>query len=198
MAVAIVVGRAGSVGRVGGTDSAKPLNWLALALVDIGLSPTHAICRHGSEDSMSEFQPRRCVECGEGTVRPLAKAGRRMPFRNMAAVTVPADFQIPTCDRCGAERIDGPTSKALDVVLDDAYSRELSDRLVRSLERVLSYGITQRRLEQLLGLSQGYLSRLKAERGEGSPQIVAALALLAEDRRRLDELNRLWGPEYGL
>lgn len=147
---------------------------------------------------MSEFKPRRCVECGEGTVRLLAKAGRRMPFRNMAAVTVPADFQIPTCDRCGAERIDGPTSEALDVVLEGAYSQELSNRLARSLERVLSYGVTQRRLEQLLGLSQGYLSRLKTERGDGSAQIVATLALLAEDRRRLDELNRLWGPEYGL
>jgi hypothetical protein len=121
-----------------------------------------------------------------------------MPFRNMAAVAVPADFQVPTCDLCGAERIDGPTSEALDVALEGAYAQALSHRLASALERVLSYGITQRRLEQLLGLSQGYLSRLKTERGEGSAQLVATLALLAQDRRRLDELNRLWGPEYAL
>src|SRR5437773_2650545 len=128
---------------------------------------------------MREFKPRRCLECGEGMVRPLATAGRRMPFRNMAAVTVPTDFQIPTCDHCGAERIDDPTARALDVMLQDPYVQELSNRLSRSLERVLSYGITQRRLEQLLGLSQGYLSRLKTERGDGSAQIIATLALLA-------------------
>lgn len=144
---------------------------------------------------MSEFKPRRCVECGEGMVRPLAKAGRRSPYRNMAAVSIPADFMIPTCDRCGAERIDGPTAEALDEVLEVAYSKELTDRLVRAVDRILETGITQRRLEQLVGLSQGYLSRLKTERGEASPLVVAALALLAQDPRRLQELNRLWGPE---
>lgn len=144
---------------------------------------------------MSEFKPRRCVECGEGMVRPLAKTGRRSPFRNMAAVAIPADFLIPTCDRCGAERIDGATAEALDEVLELAYSDELSERLGHSVDRILETGITQRRLEQLLGLSQGYLSRLKRERGEASPLVVAALALVAQDPRRLRELDRLWGPE---
>ena len=52
---------------------------------------------------MSEFKPRRCRECGEGTIRPLAKEGRRMPFRNMSALLVPSTVAIPTCDACGNE-----------------------------------------------------------------------------------------------
>jgi hypothetical protein len=62
---------------------------------------------------MSELKPRRCRECGEGTIRPLAKAGRTMPFRNLAALPVPATLSIPTCDHCGNEWIDLKTARAL-------------------------------------------------------------------------------------
>lgn len=78
---------------------------------------------------MNEFKSRRCVECGEGTVRALSKEGRRSPFRNMAAIAIPADFPIPTCDQCGAERIDGPTAEALDEVFEAAYSKEFREGL---------------------------------------------------------------------
>lgn len=54
---------------------------------------------------MSEHKPRRCRECGEGTVRPLAKRGRRMAFRNLTGLPVPASLQIPTCDNCGTEYV---------------------------------------------------------------------------------------------
>ncbi len=63
--------------------------------------------------------------------------------------------------------------------------------------------ISQRALERLLGVSQGYLSRLRASHGAAVPSaaLVAALALLANDPgRRLDELQDYWvrhadGPE---
>ncbi len=63
--------------------------------------------------------PRRCVECGVGTVRPLAIAGRRMPYWHLI-VEVPEDLLIPTCDHCKAEWIDGPTADALDRALSRA------------------------------------------------------------------------------
>ena len=63
---------------------------------------------------MSDFNPRRCRECGEGMVRPLAKAGRTTPFRNMSALAVPNTLAIPTCDHCGNEWIDPKTAEAID------------------------------------------------------------------------------------
>jgi hypothetical protein len=127
-------------------------------------------------------------------IRPLAKKGRRMPFRNMAALPVPSTLAIPTCDHCGNEWIDRKTAEALDGALQSAYADELHKRLDAALERILTISeIPQRRLEQLLGLSVGYLSRLRGRRGDASAQVVSVLALLAQDpKRRLKELDELW------
>ncbi len=116
-----------------------------------------------------------------------------MPFRNMSALTVPSTLAIPTCDHCGNEWIDPQTAEALDEALQDAYADELHKRLDAALEQILALGIPQRRVEQLLGLSVGYLSRLRARRGDASAQVVSVLALLAQDpKRRLKELDQLW------
>lgn len=117
-----------------------------------------------------------------------------MPFRNMAALAVPGTLAIPTCDHCGNEWIDPKTAEALDAALQSAYADELHKRLDAALDRILTTAeIPQRRLEQLLGLSVGYLSRLRGRRGDASAQVVSVLALLAQDpKRRLKELDQLW------
>jgi hypothetical protein len=150
-----------------------------------------------STTTSSELKPRRCRECGEGIVRPVAKRGRRMPFRNLAALPVPASLAIPTCNQCGAEWIDPKTAKALDDALQGAYADELHKRLDAALDAILAFGgISQRRIEQVLGLSPGYLSRVRSRRGDASAQLVSALALIAEDpKRRLNELDQVWQPE---
>lgn len=57
----------------------------------------------------------------------------------------------------------------------------------------LSDHISQRQLEKLLGLSQGYLSRLKAMSRNPSTELVCFLWLIAKDpKKRLHELRELW------
>lgn len=142
---------------------------------------------------MSDFKPRRCRECGEGMIQLLAREGRKMPFRHMAALSVPATLEIPTCTHCGSEWIGPQTAKALDESLAAAYARELHTLLDAALETLRAADVSQRRLEQLMGLSDGYLSRLRGNRGVPSAQLVSTLALLAKDpARRLKELDRLW------
>ncbi len=68
---------------------------------------------------MSEFKPRRCRECGEGTIHLLAKEGRRMPYREKVSLLVPSTLLIPTCNHCGNEWIDAETAKALDKALQE-------------------------------------------------------------------------------
>lgn len=73
---------------------------------------------------MSDFKPRRCRECGDGVIRPLAKEGRRVPYRDATALLVPATIEIPTCDHCGSEWIDHQTAVALDEALQPLYEQE--------------------------------------------------------------------------
>ena len=120
-----------------------------------------------------------------------------MPFRNMAALAVPSTLEIPTCNYCGNEWIDPKTAEAIDEALQGAYADELHRRLVTAIDSILKVSeIPQRRLEQLLGLSVGYISRLRSGRGDASAPVVSALALLAQDpKRRLRELDQLWTSE---
>ena len=66
-------------------------------------------------------------------------------------------------------------------------------RLIRQeIDRLIPF-ISQRRLEVLAGLSQGYLSRLRSGDGTPSATLVCALALLARDPKgRLQELQGYW------
>jgi hypothetical protein len=113
----------------------------------------------------------------------------------MSALVVPSTLAIPTCDNCGNEWIDPKTADAIDEALQGAYAAELHKRLEAALVTIASAGITQRRLEQVLGLSLGYLSRVRAKRGDASAQLVSTLVLIAEDpKRRLGALDRAWQP----
>ncbi len=142
---------------------------------------------------MSEFKKRRCRECGEGQIRPLAVPGRRTQHQNMADLQVPADLEIPTCDHCGAQWFDAATAKRVDAVLEAVYREELRHR-VRKAIAVISACVSQQRIESLLGLSQGYLSKLKAGDRDPSPELVSELALLARDpQARVQELLDYWG-----
>jgi hypothetical protein len=147
---------------------------------------------------MEPFRVRRCRECGEGSIRPVAKPGRTMPYRTMHALGIPAAVAIPTCDRCGSEWIDEQTATDLDEALEKEYRAALRARLEEALQRIGKIDqVSRRRIEHLLGLSEGYLSRIAHDRGNPSAQLVSALALVAEDpERRIDELEKLWNPKY--
>jgi transcriptional regulator with XRE-family HTH domain len=55
----------------------------------------------------------------------------------------------------------------------------------------LAVYISQRQLEVLLGISQGYLSRLRSGKGNPSRTLVCTLASMALDAEvRVDELDR--------
>jgi hypothetical protein len=65
--------------------------------------------------------PAPCPFCHAGTLEPLACAGRRAPFRGVS-LAIPADFPIPTCNRCQAEALDDETAALLDEVLMSAWT----------------------------------------------------------------------------
>lgn len=133
-----------------------------------------------------------CADCGAHAVHPHARAGRSHKYRELITLPIPSDFAVPTCGRCGKLHFDAPTMAALLPLLEAEYRRLLQVRIRQLLDRLSGY-ISQRRLEHLLGLSQGYLSRLRSGAGMPSTELVSHLALLANDpTERLRELERFW------
>jgi len=135
---------------------------------------------------------RRCHECGIGKVKPLRVKGRYARYKTMPRLEIPKNVAIPTCDNCGAEWMDEEAAQALDKALDKAFRAELRSRAEKAIE-ALSKHVSQRRLEKLLGLSQGYLSKLRSGDRDPSAELVSQLAMLSKDpRRRIHELEAFW------
>jgi len=130
----------------------------------------------------------RCPCCGYASVHPLARPGRVVRYRN-AALTLPAELCLPACRRCKYEPL------GLDAVpaelLESLYRADLRQRVAIAVARV-QRNLPQRRTELLLGLSQGYLSRLRAGDGVPGAPLVSLLALLAAHPQLIAELEAYW------
>jgi hypothetical protein len=131
-----------------------------------------------------------CPECGQGTIEPRTAKGKRFRYRQMADVEIREDVMVPTCTRCGTEWLDGPSTRALDESLERAYRAELQLKAERAIEKLRPH-IRQGDLERLLGVSPGWLSKVKSGRDVSAP-LVALLSLLAEQPGRVAELRGLW------
>jgi hypothetical protein len=140
----------------------------------------------------SPSQRPTCLRCGGHTVRPVQRPARTVAYRVFSALPLPADLPIPTCTRCHAECLDLDTTQRLHQLLPRLYQAELR-RLAGQELRALSPHISQRQLELLAGLAQGYLSRLLAQAGNPSAPLVLLLGLLGKDpQARLAEVQAYW------
>ena len=128
----------------------------------------------------------RCV-CGRRAVRAVRVPGRTTRYRNLGALAIPADCAIATCARCGTQYL----PETLDECLAPVYQAELRSRAALAIAQ-LSGRISQRKLELLLGLSQGYLSRLKSGRGNPSASLISLLYLLGNSPGLLQQLEHYW------
>ncbi|MFY0572861.1 hypothetical protein ACN28E_54775 [Archangium lansingense] len=133
----------------------------------------------------------KCAECGQGQVVLVAKPGRRAAFKNIPDLEVPETVGIPTCEFCGAEWLDEDSTRRLDAALAEAYRRELSKKANCALRQLKAAKLRQWDLEPVLGLSPGYLSKVKAGK-DVSPTLTAALMLLAGAPGRFVELQNAW------
>ena len=132
----------------------------------------------------------QCPCCGRHAVRPTAQPGRMCRYRN-TTLTLPADLLVPTCRRCKHRILSFESVPELAAVLEATYRAELVQRAAAAISQ-LGQVCSQRKLEVLTDLSQGYLSRLRAGDGVPSASLVSLLALLCFDPTRLEELARYW------
>lgn len=131
----------------------------------------------------------KCPVCGEVALS-LRKGPHRFLTHRRLQVEVPEDIELPECGECGARPINLKLAEKLDPILQEAYERRLAQLVNDDLDRLAA----RRPLyewEQILGLSKGWLSKVREARTPGS-QLVALLRLLANDPSRELELRELW------
>jgi len=134
----------------------------------------------------------RHPECG-GTVRPFAGPGRRQRHRYIW-LPVPSDLAISTCSNCGEEFIDPADAQRIDNIMGDVYRSEMKGRIAAAFSAIAAAKVEQSAVEVALGLSTGYLSKVKQGARDPSADLVSQLALLAKDpRKRVNELLKYWG-----
>lgn len=134
---------------------------------------------------------RLCGECGKRAVERQAVAGRRSPWRQFTGLPIPADLEIPTCSNCGSEWINRDVAESLDAALAKEASARLTQLARESLD-VLRATNQQQELEALLGLSPGYLSKVKHGKETPSDHLVAVLMLLAARPENIERVKWSW------
>lgn len=137
-------------------------------------------------------KPTVCCRCGASAVVKSTGVNRTIPYRTLPALPLPSDLVIACCKRCKSLFPEQSAPDELRLRLQALYVESLQSR-IRTALAVLKQSISQRRLELLLGLSQGYLSRLKAGAGNPSSELVLLLALLSLDpEKQLANLQQFW------
>ena len=125
---------------------------------------------------MREQKSTRGPHCRARAVRGRPGAGRTTVYKTLPCLPLQSELLIPTCSRCRALFL--PTNQKTGALLHLLYVAELRQRAqlaISTLRDVRSL----RKLERLLGVSQGYLSKLRAETSNPSPELTLLLGLLA-------------------
>jgi len=133
------------------------------------------------------------TNCDHERVENITRAGRHMAFRNIDGLPIPAEVALPTCTACGTWFLNRESALTLEAAMTPVYVRELAGKAKTALAELAEQDIKQRDIEPLLGLSAGYLSKVRNDRTEPSGLLTAALMLLAvHPQMRTGELKGLW------
>lgn len=130
----------------------------------------------------------KCHNCNLGTIRQLARPGRTAPYKSIPNLAVPADLAIATCDHCGEEWMTPGDAERIDAAMEVSYRQELLGRL----RTVLPDADQASRIERDLGLSRGYLSRLRRATRPPSEALLAILALFRQDPAAIGQVEAFW------
>jgi len=138
----------------------------------------------------------KCPRCRRAGVRERGETGRTIAYRVFADLALPDDVPIPTCGGCGATYFDAATTAALSPTLKNQYNKRLLG-LAREALRKIKPHLSHRRLERLVSVSQGYLSRVQTKAVCVSAPLVALLMLIADSPvAQLAALHRCWASAW--
>ena len=131
-----------------------------------------------------------CTECLEGQLVPQSGEGRMFTYRRGSRYELPAHFEVPTCDHCGALFFDESLREAAKAVLKPMYLADQRTHLTFLVETIHAMArVSNRDVERACGVTPTYLSHLLKGRKEASEPLIGLLEAFAihpaEVHRRL-------------
>lgn len=135
--------------------------------------------------------PSKCPVCGTRAVRERTGRGRTTPYRMIPSLDLPPTLPIPTCGRCQSLFLARMEPEFVAEQLRQTFQQSLRVRVKTALCSLKQF-VSWRQLEVKLGLSQGYLSKLRLSSANPSPELTVLLALLAMDPTLLSEIDLFW------
>ncbi len=141
---------------------------------------------------------RSCFSCDEGTIALGNARGLVARYRDEREVPIDVDLLVRLCDHCGEMLLDADAAARLDAVLEPSYRRLKVRRVMEEVEGIrAALGISQRDLERLIGVSDGYISKLLHGRRVPKATTLRLLHLIRADPhaavRRIAEIAEI-GP----
>lgn len=143
--------------------------------------------------STNKARERRCAACGKGPLERTARAGRFDEYKGVR-LPIPAELPLIECAACGERYISASDAERIDEALSAAYTALVRAGVEASIEKLHRGGVSIASVERELGLSEGYLSKIRKS-VEPSFQLVALLALIAQDpKAAFSTIAALRGP----
>lgn len=105
-----------------------------------------------------------CKSCCEGEYVEQNLRGKKRPYREKKQVEIQVDIKLPVCQNCGNIKLDKKGRQKLDRALEQAYEQERKQRQTKIIEKLEALDIPQAKVERILGLSRGYLSKVKRQK----------------------------------
>lgn len=138
-------------------------------------------------------KPTPCGACGEGMLRPTDIQGRMLAHRDEPRVPVREAVVVPVCDHCGDIRLDDEQTAALEAALERSYDQTRIEQQVVLIEHLTNeLNLSQTVLEHILGVSPGYVSKLRrGEKPASAPTYRLMYVLHAAPREALRALARV-------
>lgn len=133
----------------------------------------------------------RCVQCREGMVRPMTGPGRTTWMGNLRELPIPDQIATLGCESCGAQYI-GAEAASVTEAVRPTYEARLRELAASAADALLRAGSRSGDLERLLGLSQGYLARVRSRKAPSEGLTLLLMLLAEKPRARLAEARRLW------
>lgn len=122
-----------------------------------------------------------CVACG-GRVAEKNLSGEAWPYRDIRDLRIDEGVWIPACTSCGESFLEAEESRRLGEALEWSYvvrREQETSALMGSIVR--QTGLSQGEIEQILGVSTGYLTRVRHREVPVSPQTYRFLQVLHEE-----------------
>ncbi len=120
-----------------------------------------------------------CAICEEGAIENRAEPGRIVTHHGLR-LEIPATVEIPTCNHCGERFYNDDIAKRVDAALDEELqARRL--RVIRIALKELERLTTRSRIESLLDISPGYLSKIMNGKKPVTHRMAVLLDTLAQE-----------------